>query len=126
MTRQMHLDTSTAACFQAGPQAGPAPVGGALYWLLFALPGVVLIMDLALTGSGQWSAALGFSVRRLVLALLALYALALWVGTSLRVPHALAGVLGIGVFVLAWSVQIPLLHEVPLASSLDDSQLFLG
>ena len=129
MTQQMHpsslASTNTAACLEAGLGAGPAPAG-ALYWLLFALPGAVLIMDLALTGSGQWSAALGFSVRRLVLLLLAGYALALWVGTSLRVPHGLVGVLGIGLFLLIWSVQIPLLYEVPLASSLDDSQLFLG
>ena len=129
MTQQMHpsswTGTNTVACLEAGLGASPVPAG-AHYWLFFALPGAVLIMDLALTGSGQWSAALGFSVRRLVLLLLALYALALWVGTSLRVPHGLVGVLGIGVFLLIWSVQIPLLHEVPLAFSLDDSQLFLG
>lgn len=129
MAQHMHTSSlpgsNTCVPRDAGLGAGPA-TAGLLYWLLFVLPGAVLIMDLALTGSGQWSAVLGFSVRRLVLVLLAAYALSLWIGTSLRVPRGLVGVLGIGTFLLVWSVQIPLLYEVPPAFALDDSQLFLG
>ena len=126
MPEQIHTsslaDTNTGMSLDAGLGTSKAPAG-AFYWLFFVFPGAFLIMDLALTGSGQWSAALGFSVRRLVLVMLAGYALTLWIGASLR---GLAGVLGIGLFLLIWSVQIPLFYEVPLAFSLDDSQLFLG
>lgn len=95
-------------------------------WLFFIFPGVLLIADLALTGSGQWSDVMGFSLRRLLLLLLASYATLEWVSFVSRTPRALAGVLGMALFLLMWSVGLPLLYNVPLPNALNDSQLFLG
>jgi hypothetical protein len=95
-------------------------------WLFFIFPGALLIPDLALTGSGQWSDVMGFSVRRLLLLMLASYATLEWAAFVFRAPRALAGVLGVALFLLMWSVGLPLLYDVPLPNALNDSQLFLG
>ncbi|NMM81603.1 hypothetical protein B2J86_11835 [Acidovorax sp. SRB_14] len=86
----------------------------------------MLIADLALTGSGQWSDVMGFSVRRLLLLLLASYTTVMWAAFVFWAPRALAGVLGMALFLLTWSVGFPLLYDVPLTNALNDSQLFLG
>jgi len=93
--------------------------------LLFLIPGVLLIVDLALTGSGQWSEPLGFSVRRLSLLMIMGYSFVAWI-LSARIPHALGAVLALALFILIWGVDLPLLHQVPFPDAMNDSQLFLG
>ncbi|MFJ1253095.1 hypothetical protein [Cupriavidus sp. CuC1] len=102
-------------------------VGGAIFNRIFlVVPGALLITDLALLGSGQWSDILGFSVRKLLLLILAGYSTLLWVRSSSPLPHTFSGVAALALFVTGWSVMIPLLHNTPLSSALADSQLFLG
>ena len=94
--------------------------------LFFIFPGILLIADLALTGSGQWSDVMGFSVRRVLLLVVASYATVMWAASAYQAPRTLLGVLGLVIFLLTWAVELPLFYDVPLANALNDSQLFLG
>ena len=94
-------------------------------WIFFFIPGALLVMDLLLAGSGQWSEFLGFSFRKLMLLLLATGSSLMWVRSS-SVLYTLIGILGLAIFAVGWSMMIPLFYNTPLPNALNDSQLFLG
>jgi hypothetical protein len=94
--------------------------------VFFLIPGSLLIADLALTGSGRWSDVLGFSMRRLMLLVVAGYAILIWTAFFSRVPRGLAAITGLAIFLFVWGLGIPVLKGIPLANALSDGQLFLG
>lgn len=98
----------------------------AAYFVFFALPGVLLIIDLLFSGSGLWSEPLGFSVRKLTFASVCIYSLFYWLGSDAWKFSELAAVLSLAVFIFVWSFYVPLLGRGDIASAVSDSQLFLG
>jgi hypothetical protein len=94
--------------------------------IFFLIPGAVLIADLALTGSGRWSEALGFSIRRLMLLIVGGYAILVWTAFFSRIPRGLAAIVGLIFFLLVWGLGIPFINGAPLVNALSDGQLFLG
>ena len=79
---------ASVSALDSSEQAAPA-FWTIFDWMFFAVPGALLVLDLALTASGPWSDALGFSVNGVLLAVVASYAIVVRTASATQVPRAL-------------------------------------
>ena len=116
-----------------GTPAEPSFSRGLLLWkgrtlpqvMFFLIPGLLLIVDLAFMGSGEWSEIIGFSVRKFLFLILICYSTLIWIMTA-QITRALGAVAALALFILMWGLVVPTFYDTPFADGLSDSQLFLG
>lgn len=93
--------------------------------LLFIIPGLLLIADLAFMGSGEWSELFGFSARKLLFLVIVCYSFVAWVSAA-RILYAPGAVVALAIFIIIWGVLIPVARNTPIGHAISDSQLFVG
>ena len=94
--------------------------------LFFLFPGVLLILDLMLTGSGRWMLVGGVTLRRVLIAILVGYAVIQWLLVWRTSVRGILAVTGLMFFITVWGIVVPMRYGIPLANALRDSQLFVG